>query len=326
MNALRPYPWQLKEWGHFQKLLAEDRLAHAIMLTGLRGLGKEQFAHLFAQSIFCLSPSAEGIPCGQCASCHQFQAETLTDFRHVSPEEGVTTITVDQIRGTIDFLELSHEEGRRKIALVSPADWMNVNAANSVLKTLEEPAGDALIILIASQPERLPVTIRSRCQVVHFETPELEEGEAWLVEQGHSDAGLALAIVGGAPISAKELLTDQGGTSDFLAVLEGIIGTVSGNKSSHEVVSSWSSYDTETLLNWMVLVSEWFIHLSMGLAVKAVEKQSLYQTLSQLAGGIDPKSLMVRHEKLLKLKQRRGVSLNHELLLDHLQLLWSGRL
>lgn len=324
MNRLKPYPWQNNEWEHFQKLIRRNHLPHAVMLTGLPGLGKEHFARVFSQSIYCQSPQADGYACGSCAACHQFHAETLTDFRCISPDDDSSSITVDQIRSTIGFLELSHEEGRKKIALVSPADWMNVNAANSLLKTLEEPSGDALILLIASQPDRLPVTIRSRCQVVHIEAPALDVAAAWLRGRGVEDPALALAIVGGAPLSAIQLI-DDGGTESFLNLLEGVLLAVSGRASSHDVVSRWSSYNTETMLSWMVLVSEWFIRVSVGLMVPSLQNHKIYNSLVEQAHRSDSKSMMLRHDKLLSLKQRRGVSLNHELLLDHLQLLWSGK-
>lgn len=323
-TVLQPWPWQKDRWDYFQRLIRKDHLAHAVMLTGLAGLGKEQFARLLSQSIFCDAVSAEGVPCGQCASCHQFQAETLTDFRHIGPEGDSASITVDQVRATIEFLELSHEQGRRKIAMISPADWMNVNAANSLLKTLEEPSGDALIILVASQPERLPVTIRSRCQLVNFESPSLIQGAQWLREKGFEEPELALAVVGGAPLSALGLLEEQG-TEEFHGIITGILWSLSGSRSSHDIVSAWSSIDVEVLLNRMVLVSEWFIRLSMGLRNSGLESYEFYRALQTQADRFDPSRALLRHEKLLKLKQRRGVSLNHELLLDHLQLLWLGR-
>ncbi|CAG0907041.1 unnamed protein product, partial [Cyprideis torosa] len=249
-----------------------DEVASAIasVVEGVPGLGKEMFGRAFSQSLYCQNLQDNEEACGSCASCHQFEAGTLSDFRLLTLEEGHASIGVEQIRETIEFLTLSHEHGRKKVAMLWPADRMNINAANSLLKTLEEPAGDSLIILVASQPERLPVTIRSRCQVVSIPAPSRTNALAWLSTQGYENADLALAVAGGAPLAAVHFSEDAL-LASFDAVLGSLVAQVTGQRSMQEVISVWRQVDVESLLDWMVLISEWSILCANGIEQPSIK-------------------------------------------------------
>lgn len=197
-------PWHRAVWRQCQQRLASGRLPHALLLTGPAGLGKRVFASRLAGALLCETPNAEGDACGQCQGCRLFQAGSHPDFRVVQPAEDGKVIKVDQIRDLAAFLGYTAQYGGYKIALLEPADRLNVNAANSLLKTLEEPPGTCLLALVTAHPARLPATIRSRCQSIRFELPPSAVVLPWLKAQLAEplDVEALLAVVGGAPLAA----------------------------------------------------------------------------------------------------------------------------
>lgn len=226
------YPWQKSAW---ESLEAQaDRLHHALLIRGPVGIGKLALAEQFAQFLLCESSQGTPKPCGICDGCRWYLAGTHPDFRRLEPEslarrvvaedDGETAtppstravkpsqeIKVDQVRGLDNFLGLRSHRGRRRIVLVHPAEAMNPNAANALLKALEEPQPGAHFILISHRPARLLATIRSRCAAVAMPLPERGQALAWLREQGVPDAGAWLAFSGGAPLLSRSLAAEPAG-------------------------------------------------------------------------------------------------------------------
>jgi DNA polymerase-3 subunit delta' len=211
------------------KLLGEwrDRLPHALLLSGPRGIGKLALARAFAESLLCEHPLPSQAACGSCLACGWLAQGNHPDFRWVRPEalakeqggnDGTNEsgeggkkkqpsrqIVIDQIRALDDFLHVgTHRQGMRVI-LLDPAEAMNRNTANSLLKSLEEPAPSTLFLLVSDEPERLLPTIRSRCQQLPVPLPEADRARAWLSENGVGDAARWLSLAGGAPLLAAEL-------------------------------------------------------------------------------------------------------------------------
>ena len=197
-------PWHDALWRQLQQRRAADRLPHALLLAGPAGLGKLIFARRLAQALLCESPDVGGDACGRCRGCRLFQAGSHSDYHSVQPAEEGKVIKIDQIRDLCAFLGYTPQYGGYKIALLEPADRLNVNAANSLLKTLEEPPGDCLLLLVTAQPARLPATVRSRCQVLSFSAPAPDIAIPWLKARvaGGLEAAVLLETTGGAPLTA----------------------------------------------------------------------------------------------------------------------------
>ncbi|CAG0911405.1 unnamed protein product, partial [Cyprideis torosa] len=141
--------------------LQHDNLPHALLLIGQAGLGLNLFAERLAQRVLCRSKTATDQPCGECSACLQFGAAVHPDYKCIHLLEDKKKILVDQIRDLTEFMALTGSQGGGfKVIVIDPADRMNVNAANSLLKTLEEPPGRSLILLVASELHRLPATIK----------------------------------------------------------------------------------------------------------------------------------------------------------------------
>ncbi|MGH6878137.1 MAG: DNA polymerase III subunit delta' [Rhizomicrobium sp.] len=200
-----PFPWQTDAWRQLNDWLTAGRLPHAIMLSDAADSRSDLFATAFAARLLCRQP-ADNRACGECPSCRQFSAGAHPDYHAVTILEDKIGIGVDQVRALARALALTSQYGQGKVALLYPADAMNANAANSLLKTLEEPTPGTWLILVTAQPARLPATLRSRCQRLSLHAHDAAAALAWLnAQEPRSDWPVLLAIAGGAPLLALEL-------------------------------------------------------------------------------------------------------------------------
>jgi len=229
------YPWQLESWQALHSL--RGRLPHALLLKGAKGIGKLDLALNFAQSLLCARPADDGLACGTCDSCRWFGQESHPDFRLVQPDVMAVNdeaeekaggkkpsreIAVDQIRELSAFANLSAHCGGYRIVLIHPAEAMNNNAANSLLKTLEEPTEKLLFLLVTHKPQQLLPTILSRCLSLPIATPSPETGVKWLVQQGVKSPEQALAQTGFAPLQALDWAESGEGAEERTILLEAI--------------------------------------------------------------------------------------------------------
>jgi DNA polymerase-3 subunit delta' len=198
------YPWHDGLWISLTRDLA--RLPHALLLHGQAGLGKQIFARRLAHSLLCLEPDSALAACGRCKSCQLFAVGNHPDFQLIAPLEDSRTITVDQIRALAEFAAFRPHTAARKVVIIAPAEAMNLNAANSLLKVLEEPPAGSFLILVTSQRARLPATIRSRCTHILFSAPDRAQALAWLKSSGGDPQGreVLLGQASGAPLLAAE--------------------------------------------------------------------------------------------------------------------------
>lgn len=214
----RCFPWQNEVFGVLAGRTAQ--LPHALLLQGRAGIGKTVFARTFAAWLLCEGARTEAGACGACEACRWFEQGNHPDFRQVEPEflgtasgaeEGAERskdpskqIKIEQVRDLQRFLAVGTHRAGRRIALVRPAEAMNVATANALLKSLEEPPPNTLFLLVSSQPARLLPTVRSRCQSVHLPTPAADVAEQWLQAQGLDEARAMLAHCAYAPLAAIE--------------------------------------------------------------------------------------------------------------------------
>ena len=211
-------PWQESFWKRsFGK---RDQLPHALLLTGEAGWGQDHLAQALAARLLCEQEGDEGFACGVCDACRWLAAGNHPDFRYVAPEEdeaaegeekksGRKQIKIDQIRALEDFVFTgSHRQGKRVI-VIDPAEAMNISAANSLLKILEEPPATVYFLLISYRWRQLLPTILSRCRRISVERPDAALASAWLEqESGQSRPDALMALLGDSPLTAAEWLQD----------------------------------------------------------------------------------------------------------------------
>jgi DNA polymerase-3 subunit delta' len=216
------YPWQNESWQSLQGL--RTRLPNALLLKGAKGIGKLELALIFAQSLLCQKSTPSGMPCETCPACHWFEQDSHPDFRLIQPEalsqsddalnqvdekkEGKKKpsqeISVAQIRALANFTNLSAHQGGYRVVVIHPAESMNDNSANALLKTLEEPTDQLLFILVTHKPQQLLATILSRCLSLTIPIPAVEVSVAWLTQQGVKNPEAALAHAGFSPLQSLE--------------------------------------------------------------------------------------------------------------------------
>lgn len=237
-----PVPWHAAHWARLQSRRARDAMAHALLLCGPAGLGKRDFMRRFVHGLLCLQPQ-DGVACGQCRSCLLLAAGTHPDLVGLTfglRKDGVQRkeIVVEQVRELSARLAMASQFGGWQVAVIDPADAMNAAAANALLKTLEEPSAQTLLILLADAPWLLPQTIRSRCQRIEFQPPDPDIALAWLGAQGVKDPAGALAAAGGNPGLAQEWAA-QGALDRRLDVRKDLAALAAGRGEPVEVVRRW---------------------------------------------------------------------------------------
>lgn len=193
--------WLGTEITKLRGAFAARRLPHALLIHEAPGAGGEWLAGWVARMVLCSNPMEA--PCERCASCQRTAHGQHPDLAVVRPLEASTQIRIEQVRELAAELALTAHQGGYKVGILSPADSMNRFSANALLKTLEEPSQGTLLMLVASQPSRLPATILSRCQRVRIRVPERSEAVAWLeATRGPGDWAQVLAVLGAAPMAA----------------------------------------------------------------------------------------------------------------------------
>lgn len=226
--------------------VAQARVPHALMLLGAAGVGKRTAAAWLARERL-------GLPGVDDGPDFPLQVPEHADLRWLHPPEGKHSIGVEQVRELVSALSLTSYKGGSKVAVIDPANAMTANAANSLLKTLEEPPGDALIILIADKVGRLPATIFSRCQRISVPLPPAADSLAWLERlQPCSDWREALRLAGNAPlaaIEARDQLQQAACMADEFTRLAG--QRDSPTESPIEVAARWSKYEPAFVLDWL---------------------------------------------------------------------------
>ena len=200
------FPWQDSQWGALSSQIDLGKLPHAINLVGPSNVGKYQFALLLARSMLCMSPQNQ-FACGHCKSCVLVSANNHPDLIKIQPDSNGKPINVESIRGLGSFFSKTSQQGGWKIVIIRPTESMNTNAANALLKNLEEPKERTLILLISHDLSRILATIKSRCQQVSFPLPDSCEVKSWLLQKfpDREDIDELIKHAGGRPLLAVSL-------------------------------------------------------------------------------------------------------------------------
>lgn len=297
-----------------------ENLPHALLIHGEQGLGKSTLAMEMVASLLCDSPGQGGgvqQPCGECRNCKLYDSGNHPDFHYLSSELFVEesqsahlgyaeryledevkrrkrksrkVISVDQIRALISDFALSQHSAEHKVALVQPAEAMNTNAANALLKLLEEPNPDSILLLISSDASQLPMTIRSRCVSIGVNLPEHGMAVGWLAARqvDKVTAAKAMAIAGGAPITALHY-ANAGEIERFeqvLTILQQTLHDGMGPIQAREALLKCNP--CSEILTWLQIVTSWLIQLSTSQrnAQKAVAWLAFKPELISILNGL----------------------------------------
>jgi len=199
-----------KQIGLLKKAMAQQRVGHSYIFSGLNAVGKKTLALAFTQALNCENAAVQNDSCGECSSCRKMIHGNHPDI-HIL-ETQAQFIRIDAIRNIQEQMTFKPLEGRKRVFIIDDADKMNEQSANALLKTLEEPSADNIIMLVTARPYWLPQTILSRCRHVRVNPLTAETVARFLIEQKQMEPSKALLLAslsGGSIGQALELDTDD---------------------------------------------------------------------------------------------------------------------
>ncbi|MBT3197298.1 MAG: DNA polymerase III subunit delta' [Gammaproteobacteria bacterium] len=318
-------PWQQPHWSALQQRIMQQRIPHALLLHGPQGSGKGAFARLLSQRLLCSQPteSSGGLACGHCPSCKLFQAGTHPDYYPLVPDEGKYVLAVERVREMVVQFAFTPQCSGRKVVSINPAESMNNHSANSLLKTLEEPPGEAVMILVSHTPARLLATIRSRCQQIAFPTPPREMALAWLEEtlDNPAEADAVLQLAEGAPLSAL-LLNEPSLMEHYQQMGRELIQLLEGRGNLIQIGLRWSKQACEAAvsLRWL---QQWVVALIKNEPQTGAVVSEPLSSMLPLMQGVDRRKLFLFYDKVAEAIALSTTAVNKELLFDGLLLDWS---
>lgn len=319
------YPWLDQQWRHLIRQQAQGRLPHALLLSGPAGVGKAAFASALAHLLLCHAPN-DGQPCGHCRSCELIASGHHPDRLFLTPEEPGKAIRVDQVRDVTGVLHSTAQQGGYRVMIMDPAEAMNVSAANALLKTLEEPGQDTLLILVCHQLGQLMPTIRSRCQRIDFRMPPAEVSRDWLAQRLEMDAdaaGKLLAIAQGAPLAAVELHQ-----SELLelrrTLMTGLADLLRERTDAISLAQKLHKEDLNHLLDWWLSLLADLVRLQAGGDQADLNNVDMTKMLTAVANRADRVRIFSLVDRVQE--ERKSLMLRHnpnrQLLLEKLLFDW----
>ncbi len=311
-----------------QKLISQYQqglMPHALLFQGNRGYGTVELALNIATTMLCQNPKRNSA-CGECKTCQLMKAASHPDLKILQPEESGGQLKVDQIRSVIEFAAKTSQQGGSKVILIEPADQMNLNSANALLKVLEEPPSGTFIFLVTERIESMLPTIRSRCSIVKVTKPTLEQAKVWLTnrEIEVDKINQFLPLCNYAPIT---LLNWQQGNmielhgqmiTDLSNLFKGVVSPI-------EVAASWQKKDLLQIFHWL---GQWFTDLSRACGAgldELISDQAAKKLLKYTASKADTVSIFELTDYILSI--RSGLlnrnNLNAQLVLENTLIRWN---
>jgi len=332
------YPWQKSQWQQISQLLETDRLPHALLFHGNQGLGKADFANALAGAVLCNQPTEHHQACGTCSACNLLAAKTHPDMYYLEPTTSgksksanpVVNIRIDDIRQLCGKLNQTSQFSGYRVAILNQADKLTISAANSLLKTLEEPGDKVLLILVTAQTYRLPITIRSRCQSIRFNMPDEQISLEWLLshvatmENGTTYTAQqiqhALKLAYGSPLATIGYLNDE----EYQQVLSDALTAKISGKNSLDFATKLSKFpkvkSLEALLSWTSDLTK----LTTCRAECEIVNEQHRSTLQRLAKTVNSQRLFRFHDQLNFNILHSAIAVNEQLLWESLLLSWDN--
>lgn len=310
-----PYPWLQSQWTTFTQQVDGARLPHALLLIGQEGVGAQALAWAMAQYLLCKAPQ-NAANCGRCKSCLLLQGDGHPDLMQVTLEDKARAIKIKQIRRISEVTANTAQQGGRKLVIIHPAETMNANAANALLKNLEEPSGDCVFILVTEQPAFLMATIRSRCSKITAVTPAPAEALSWLQRNRVADAERLLNEAGGRPLRVIDWLErDLWAQRD--SVRNELVNLLTTNYSFLECSKKLIGLD----LDWVLQQIQGWLSQAVARSMVAGTNSGgdpLVDALQQVSA---PRLIAIYDKVLIKKKQLgSGANPNPQLLMDEIAL------
>jgi len=320
-----PLPWHQAGWKLLRQMRAAGRLPHALLVTGPVGVGKHLLVTALSRSLLCARPDASGLACGHCRECGLLATGTHPDYLDISPdpESKSDEIRVGAIRRLTESDALTAHRGGHKVIVLDPAQNMNLNAANSLLKTLEEPSPDTFLCLVCEQPGRLPATIRSRCQELRVPIPSEPQALEWLrAHTDSADAETLLRLVYGAPLQALAL-EQEDRLSQRIQAFAGFVAVAGGTRDPVAEAAAWNDHEPIILLDWVCAWVSDLLRLASGHPAPRLINRDQLGELRNLARLLEPRAGHLYLMQLIEARADGYGSVNRLLLYESLLVRWA---
>jgi DNA polymerase-3 subunit delta' len=319
------YPWQDALW---QQMAGRAQHAHAYLLHGPAGIGKRALAERLMARLLCQSPVGLDA-CGQCKSCMLLVAGSHPDHYVLEPEEADKGIKVDQVRDLVSFIVQTAQMGGRKVVLIEPVEAMNINAANALLKSLEEPSGNTVLLLVSHQPSRLLPTVKSRCVQQACPLPSEAMSLNWLAK-ALPDCTLderleLLALAAGSPLAAVSLQA-QGVREQRAQVVDGVKKLLKQQQSPTQLAEAWKDIPLLLLFDWFCDWSHLILRYQLTEDESGLGMADMRKVLQYLAQKSPQAKVLTIQDWILAQRQKvmSKANLNRVLLLEALLVQWAS--
>jgi DNA polymerase-3 subunit delta' len=318
------YPWQDNLW---QQLAGRAQHAHAYLLHGPAGIGKRALAERLMASLLCQRPTPQGA-CGECKSCLLLKAGSHPDNYILEPEEADKAIKVDQVRDLVSFVVQTAQLGGRKVVLIEPVESMNINAANALLKSLEEPSGDTVLLLVSHQPSRLLPTIKSRCVQQACPLPGEAMSLDWLAtalpDCSPQERIELLTLAAGSPLAAVNL-NAQGVREQRAQVVDGVKKLLKQQQSPTQLAEGWNAIPLLLLFDWFCDWSSLILRYQLTQDEEGLGLTDMRKVIQYLAQKTAQDKVLNIQDWILAQRQKvlSKANLNRVLLLEALLVQWA---
>ncbi|MDF5922292.1 DNA polymerase III subunit delta' [Pseudomonas aeruginosa] len=297
------------------------------MLYGPVGIGKRALAEHWAAQLLCQRPAAAGA-CGECKACQLLAAGTHPDYFVLEPEEAEKPIRVDQVRDLVGFVVQTAQLGGRKVVLLEPAEAMNVNAANALLKSLEEPSGDTVLLLISHQPSRLLPTIKSRCVQQACPLPGAAASLEWLARALPDEPAealeelLALPAARRSPPSACTARVCASSARRWSRVKKLLKQQIAASP----LAESWNSVPLPLLFDWFCDWTLGILRYQLTRDEEGLGLADMRKVIQYLGDKSGQAKVLAMQDWLLQQRQKvlNKANLNRVLLLEALLVQWAS--
>ncbi len=317
-NYSAPLPWHSQQWQQLYRCHLAHHLPHALLLVGQTGLGKALFAANFAKTLLCKQPVNQ-FACQNCRDCVLVAAGTHSDLCLLATEKASQGIKIDQIRTVIE--KLNHtSQAAYKIIVINPADSLLLAASHALLKSLEEPSERTLFILLTEKIERLLPTIRSRCQVMRFATPEKSLAIAWLAQQLPKSTAIdkLYHLASGAPLLALAY-AQQDYYPFYTDLLTSLTQLLHQKMDPIRCAAHYVKTDTQQLLSTLMNVISELLKCQLLSGYTAIE-----DAIGHLSIGLSTDFLLQYFDGLMSLQAHTAkITLNLSLMLEDLFSRWA---
>lgn len=297
-------PWQKEPFNHISRQMTQGQLPHSLLVLGEEGVGRDEFCTFVAKWMLCNSEDKVQGACGQCKSCHLFDAGSHPDYHLLEVEEGKTQISIAQVRDLIVHMQESSHQAGWKLANITNIHALNANSFNALLKTLEEPQQNTLLLLQADQLQGVPATIKSRAQILKVGVTDSSMTREWL-KQRHEffeeEMEVALQLFPTAPYKV-EAFVESGDAFKSGEFIFDYADVIKSTQTPMEVALRWQE-EIQNCVYWCQLMFHDVLYIQQGANSDQIQLKKQYKALNEIAAHVDAKGIMLLLNKIIELQR-----------------------